>query len=189
LILAIFFGLFKIQIFLAAIAFVVIVELKISKSMLGLFFLLVVPLLSASDLIITSAEFQDASPEALRSAALISFLEGFNKYPFGMVFSNIIKLVLNYLAGLNPLRVFGDGDLITVLQNYTTGFLSVFSILFAIKRIDLYRAGKVLMREEIFCLIFAFILVTPPFLQSRYFWWSIPLFLITILSRKDELCD
>jgi hypothetical protein len=182
---SIFSALFKFQIFIAALLYLLGMKLRYRRSLaligLSLFLPVVLPFLDW----LSMANFLEAQDNQVNTAAFFTMLDQINSWPFGYVVVAPIRFAANLFVGLLPYRVAvysQPADLFVSLTSIPMAYLAVLCLLKAISEGEIQRQIRSTSRcgYFLFCTILAFSLV--PFLQPRYYWWATPLLIGYLLK-------
>ncbi len=131
--------------------------------------------------------FLEGQENEINTAATFLMLESIGTTYFGFFIAGPAKLAINMLAGIDPSRALDSPTFlasVAPLTSFAMSILCIISGLFFLKRKKSFSEMKEACRSDaaffIYCLIIINVLV--PFLQPRYYWWTIPLLLTYILS-------
>lgn len=177
-------GLIKVQIIFATVLYLLSRKFHLRKTMALVGISLIYPLLYNAVPGLQMSHFLDVNPNEIRTAPIMLAIDSLSSYPFGYIAIFLVRLVLNLLGGLNAIRIiesdFGMSGL-APLTSFILGLLVIMSLLFMIKRRDV---RNILNSNSdtsyyLFCLLVVHLVL--PFMQPRYYWWTIPILLSYIM--------
>jgi hypothetical protein len=185
---SIFAALFKFQILVAALIYVLGLRLRYRRSLALIGISLVLPVLLPLVDALSMNTFLDVQDNQINSAAFFTTLDQINSLPFGFVLVAPIRLAANIFDGLIPIRLLTytqPFDLVATSTSFALGSLGLLCLLKATNEGEFRRQMHRTTNDKyfLFCIALAFNLV--PYLQVRYYWWAIPLMICYLLSKPS----
>lgn len=188
-ILAVIFGLIKIQFFLATVLFFISRNLPWRKSTVLLIFSLLYPWIYEVVPGLHMSHFLEVNINEIRSANIFLAIDTLSSYPLGYIPIFYARLFFNLLGGLYPARILDGGfsmGTLAPLSSFILGLLVVMSIYKMIKNQSIPSLFN--STSDKFYFIFCVLLInlTLPFMQPRYYWWMTPILLSYLLFSSNK---
>jgi len=121
----------------------------------------------------------------IRTAKVAEFLNKFIEYPFGYLLVFPVRLVINLLSGLSPMRISEVNNWNAFAYQFNAFIMSIPSILLLFKLIN-HRSCFAYPLVKFF-LIYSLLMCLLPFFQLRYFLPLLPIILIILATPSPKI--
>lgn len=125
--------------------------------------------------------------DVVRTAWFFSILDQIAAYPLGFMVVAPVRLLVNCIGGLNPLRLIDAPTLGDRLAPATSMILGILCLAFLVLRWRVALAALMRRATPAWHFFYSFLVVSclVPYLQPRYFWWLIPMIVVALVSWID----